>query len=346
MKDLIKLTFYSAYLPTRLFASLRVTILNIMIKNFKKLEELLVKSAKEMGRGCSKVFVAVSGGVDSSLVAAILCKAFGPKNVVGLYRNIKSNEKHKKDVDLLQKKLGFRLIYLGLNDIYDTLLERIKTQFAKNDLAWADENGADAGRIGFTNAYASFKSRLTTPLAGFISKAIDNGNGRIFGTGNGEEDGLLRYFDKYGDGAVDNNILGGLTKAEVRQMAIHVGVPKQIVTKTPSADLEGTGDKHNDESQLTDWAKRMGYDIKISYGAVDGSQEGNIAWAWKEDLKSGVIIGRNSELNRRQLVKKYKNREKAETILFLRDIEKSTRHKVGPIPYAKRETLVKKKLVD
>lgn len=317
-----------------------------MVKNFKKLENLLVESARKMGKNCGKVFVAVSGGVDSSLIAAILCKAFGPKNVVGLYRNIKSNEKHKKDVELLQKKLGFRLIYLDLNGIYDALLKKIRKQFAKNGLAWADENSAAAGKSGFTNAYASFKSRLTTPLAGFISKAADNGNGRIFGTGNGEEDGYLRYFDKYGDGAVDNNLLGGLTKAEVRQMAIHVGVPRRIVTKTPSADLEGTGDKHNDESQLTDWAKRMGYDIKISYGASDGSREGNVAWAWKEDLKNGVINGRGSRLNRQQLIKRYRDREKAETILFLRDIERSTRHKVAPIPSVERRILLNKKLVD
>ncbi len=317
-----------------------------MIKNFQKLEKLLVESAKEMGRGRDKVFVAVSGGVDSSLVAAILCKAFGPKNVVGLYRNIKSNKKHKKDVKLLQKTLGFRLIYLDLNDIYANLLERIKREFKKSAIDWADENSAAADKKGFTNAYASFKSRFTTPLAGFISKAIDNGNGRIFGTGNGEEDGLLRYFDKYGDGAVDNNILGGLTKSEVRQMATHMGVPRRIVTKTASADLEGTGDKHNDESQLTGWAKKMGYDIKISYGANDGSQEGNVAWAWKEDLKSGVITRRSSKLNRQQLIKRYGSREKAETILFLRDIEKSTRHKIAPIPSVKREILLNKNLVD
>jgi NAD+ synthase len=317
-----------------------------MIKNFRKLEQYLVKSAKEMGKGCHKVFVAVSGGIDSSLVAAILCKAFGPKNVVGLYRNIKGDKKHKKDLELLQKTFGFKVIYLDLNNIYTDLLKKIKKEFKKNGLDWADENDAMADKKGLTNAYASFKSRLTTPLAGFISKAIDNGNGRIFGTGNGEEDGLLRYFDKYGDGAVDNNILAGLTKAEVRQLARHMGVPEKIIIKIPSADLEAKGDKHNDESQLTNWAKKMGYNIKISYGAADGSKEGNIAWAWKEDLKNGAITGKNSKLNQQKLMKKYGSREKTEIVLFLRDIERSTRHKVEPIPFVKRGDLVRKGIVD
>lgn len=306
----------------------------------------MVRSAKELGKGCGKVFVAVSGGIDSSLVAAILCGAFGPKNVVGLYRDIKSDKKHEKDVKLLQKTFGFKLIILDLNDIYESVIKKIRKEFKKNKLTWAEENSLAAEKSCFTSAYASLKSRFNTPIAGFISKAIDNGGGRIFGTGNGEEDGLLRYFDKYGDGAVDNNILAGLTKAEVRQLARHMGVPKRIITKLPSADLEAKGDKHNDEGQLTQWAKNLGYNIEISYGTPDGSKEGNIAWAWKEDIGAGVITGKNRNSGRAALIKKYKDTEKVETILFLRDIEKSTRHKVEPIPFVDRKTLMKLRLVD
>lgn len=317
-----------------------------MIKNNKKLAELLIKSSKDLAKGCNKVFVAVSGGIDSATVAAVLCKAFGPGNVVGLYRDIKSDPKHKKDVELLCSVLGFKLIVLDLNNIYDGLRDMIKKEFVANGLSWVDEDDTRAGSSGFTNAYASFKSRLTTPLAGFISKAIDSGRGRIFGTGNGEEDGFLRYFDKYGDGAVDNNILAGLTKAEVRQLARYLGVPERIITKLPSADLEGNGDAHNDESQLTAWAKNLGYDIKMSYGASDGSKEGNIAWAWKEDMKNGVVAGKRSKLGRAKLMKEYKDKEKVETILFLRDVDAATRHKSLPPASIKREVLISKKLVD
>ncbi|HBM45970.1 MAG: NH(3)-dependent NAD(+) synthetase [Parcubacteria group bacterium GW2011_GWF2_38_76] len=317
-----------------------------MIKDFKKTEELLIERARELGKGCKKVFVAVSGGIDSSLVIAILCGAYGPKNVVGMYRDIKSDKKHKKDVELLRNKFGFQLISLDLNDLYDELIKKIKKEFKKNSLGFYDENSVFADDSGFTSAYSSLKSRFTTPLAGFISKAIDGGRGRIFGTGNGEEDGFLRYFDKYGDGAVDNNILAGLNKAEVRQLAHYMGVPERIVIKLPSADLEGKGDRHNDESQLTKWADDLGYKIKISYGASDGSKEGNIAWAWREDIKNGVITGKNSKINIQELTKKYGDMEKVETVLFLRDIEKLTRHKILPIPSVKREDLVNMNLVD
>jgi NAD+ synthase len=317
-----------------------------MIKNFKKLEEVLVLRAREMGKGCSKVFVAVSGGIDSATVAALLCKAYGSENVVGMYRDIKSDKKHQKDVLLLRKKLGLKVIFLDLNDIYDEVVGKIKREFKKNGLKFVEEKSKYAEGLGFTGAYSSMKSRFTTPLAGFIAKAIDGGHGRIFGTGNGEEDGFLRYFDKYGDGAVDNNLLAGLNKAEVRQLARHLGVPEKIITKLPSADLEGNGDKHNDESQLTSWAKKLGYRIKVSYGTSDGQQEGNIAWAWREDMRIGVVTGRNSAMRRTELVKKYGSNEKAEIILFLRDIEKATRHKVLPLPVVGREELIKMGLVD
>ena len=319
-----------------------------MIKDFNKLETLLTDRAKELANGCKKVFVAVSGGVDSSLVAAVLCKAFGPENVVGLHRNVRSNPKHLEDVRSLQSVLGFKLLVVDGNEIYDNLLNQLKKQFNELGLPWAQENTTEAEQLGFTNAYASLKSRLTTPMAGFIAKAVDNGNGRIFGTGNGEEDSILRYFDKYGDGAVDNNILNGLTKGEVKQMAAYMSVPQVIVTKIPSADLEANGDKHNDEGQLTKWAKDMGLDIKISYGSEDGSQEGNIAWAWKEDIKNGVVTGGNKNKTAQEMGNEPFNYSdlQTKTVLFLRAVDKSTKHKVSPIPGLERSVLTNCGAVD
>ena len=317
-----------------------------MIKDFEGLKRLLVEKAREFGRGCEKVFVAISGGIDSALVAAILCEAFGAENVVGMYRDIRSNPKHLMDAKSLSAKFGFRLVFLDGNPIYELILRKIKEQFEALGLSWADEGTPEAEKLGFGGAYESLKSRMTTPLAGFISKAVDSGKGRIFGTGNGEEDGLLRYFDKYGDGAVDNNLLAGLTKAEVRQLARFMGVPIEIVTKAPSADLRGNGDSHNDEDQLSGWARNLGFDIRISYGAADGSSEGNIAWAWKEDLKFGVITGMNSQVEEAELGAVGYSPDQIKTILFLREIEKTTRHKVFPIPCVERGTLVAKGLVD
>jgi NAD+ synthase len=301
-----------------------------MVKDIGKLADYLVAELKKFGRGCKKHFVAVSGGIDSATVAALLCKAFGSENIFGMYRDIESNPKHWKDAQLLQKKFGFELKNFNANPLYKEILRQ--THFWLN------------GQAGFSGACDSLKSCLTTPLADFIAKAIDNGGGRIYGTGNWEEDGLLYYFNKRGDGAVDYNVLGGLTKAEVRQLARHLGVPEKLITKKPSADLQGNGDKHNDESELTALAKRLGYNIKISYGAPDGSSEGLVAWAGKEELKRKVISKprfikiRSTELGYSEA--------QIQTILFLREMKKRNAHKDIGIPRVKREVLFRRGLVD
>lgn len=317
-----------------------------MVKDFEGLKRLLVEKAREFGRGCKKVFVAVSGGIDSALVAAILCEAYGPQNVVGLYRDIRSNPKHLADARTLASKFGFSLVVLDCNPLYDLILRQTKAQFKALGLPWADEGTLEAEKLGFRPAYESLKSRMTTPLAGFIAKAIDSGKGRIFGTGNGEEDGLVRYFDKCGDGAVDNNLLAGLTKAEVRQLARFMGVPEEIIIKKPSADLQANGDEHNDEAQLSGWARELGLDVQISYGAPDGSSEGNIAWVWKEDLKYGVITGVNAQVKEPELAEVGYSDDQIKVILFVREIERTTRHKVSPIPCVNREILMFRGLVD
>lgn len=314
-----------------------------MVKDLISLANYLNEQAKIFGQGCEKVFVAVSGGIDSATVAAILCHAFGPENVIGMYRDIRSNPKHWEDAEMLKNALGFKLMFIDANPMYDEFLYQAKKQFAICGLPWVDENEPEADKSGFTSAYGSLKSRFTTPFAGFISKAIDSGKGRIFGTGNGEEDGILRYFDKFGDGAVDNNLLAGLTKAEVRQLARYLGVPEKLIVKKPSADLEANGDVHNDEDQLSKWAKDMGFDIRISYGAADGSAEGNVAWAWKEDLKHEVISATCGDGFLDRLGYSY---EQKQVIKFLEKIERSTRHKVLNIPYVSRKTLFKMGFVD
>jgi NAD+ synthetase len=322
----------------------------MFLKPISDVVERLVKVLRILGKGCNKVFVSASGGVDSTVVAGLLCEAFGPGNTVVMFRDIYSDEKHLKDVMELQKALRFKFVKIDANEIYDGFLAQCWEQFSQNDLPWSTEGSQEAEKNGFSSAYASLKSRFTTPFAGFISKAIDNGGGRIFGTGNGEEDVFLRYFDKYGDGAVDNNILNGFTKMEVRQLAIWFGekyeaeIFVKIAKKTPSADLHGDGDQHNDEDELSSWAKRMGYDINLSYGDLE--KEGNIAWLMKENLSTGVIIGERSCWTRFGLALEYTS-EEVELILFVREIEKSTRHKENTnIPGLPRNILREEGYVD
>ena len=96
----------------------------------------LVERVRELGKGCRRAFVAGSGGVDSSVVTALLCRAFGPENTVVLYRDIKSDPKHYRDVKALQEALGFRLIYIDANPLYKQFLEQCKDQFISAGLEY------------------------------------------------------------------------------------------------------------------------------------------------------------------------------------------------------------------
>jgi NAD+ synthase len=65
----------------------------------------------------------------------------------------------------------------------------------------------------------------------------------VLGTGNRSE-AMTGYFTKYGDQAVDCNPIGNLYKRQVRQLASHLGVPEDLVTKPPSAEMwEGQTDE-------------------------------------------------------------------------------------------------------
>ncbi len=320
-------------------------------KPIAEIVKYLEKRAKDFGEGCQKVYVSVSGGVDSAVVVAILCRAFGPRNVVAVYRDLRSNPKHLADVEDMQKALGFNLIKLDLNAYYDNVLGQIRKQMLYLGLGWCDEGSNEAKEKGWENGYASFKSRAVVPIAGFLSKAIDEGKGRIYGTGNAEEDLIFRFYDKFGDGAVDNNLLVGLLKVEVRQLALWLAkeykadVFQRIAEKIPSPDLKANGDAHNDEDELSDWARQLGFDLRFSYGDLE--KEGNIAWVVKEDLDRGVVKGKRKHFNEKMLALNLAyTKEQIQLIMFARAIEKSTRHKNLNIPGVTRKELREKNLVD
>ena len=320
-------------------------------QGIKAVVDYLETRARDFAQGCEKVYVSVSGGVDSTVVVTILCRAFGPENVVAVYRDLRSNPKHLMDVENMQKALGFNLLKLNLNDYYDNVLGQLREQMISLGLGWCDEGTDEAKEKGWENGYASFKSRAVVPVAGFLAKVVDRGRGRIFGTGNAEEDLIFRFFDKYGDGAVDNNLLVGLFKVEVRQLALwfakeyEADVFRRIAEKIPSPDLRANGDAHNDEDELSDWARQTGFNIRLSYGNLE--EEGNIAWVTREDFNHGIITGERKTLPVAELAQIFDySEDQIQLVEFARLAEQVTRHKEGNIPGVTRQELRQQNLVD
>jgi NAD+ synthase len=170
--------------------------------------------------GLDGALVALSGGVDSALVAKLAHEALGDK----LYALILPEEgvsdpRDLEDARRLAERLGIGYEIIRINPA----LEGIRRCYPR--IAHDKENEKIA--------WANVKPRVRM----IINYITANLSGRlVLGTGNKTEL-LLGYFTKYGDGGVDILPIGDLYKTQVRQLAGYVGIDKAIVDKTPSAGL-------------------------------------------------------------------------------------------------------------
>ena len=87
----------------------------------------------------------------------------------------------------------------------------------------------------------------------------------------------------------------------------------------------------------------MGYDLDLSYGTLE--EEGNIAWVLKQNLKRGVITGEHEESEKLHRLFGY-TEEQLQLIDVIRRLEKSSRHKVLPLPGLPRQELYRRGFVD
>jgi NAD+ synthase len=162
--------------------------------------------------GAKGVVVGLSGGIDSSVVAALLKKALGD-SVLGLIMPCKSSPEDEEYASLIASHYNLRTEIVSLDVIYDKFLDILPP--------------ADI----ITQSNLKPRLRMIT-LYYFANKL----NYLVAGTGNKSEI-MVGYFTKYGDGAVDILPLGGLLKTQVRELALELGIPKEILNRVPSAGL-------------------------------------------------------------------------------------------------------------
>jgi NAD+ synthase len=164
--------------------------------------------------GMAGVVVGVSGGVDSSLSAALAAKALGPEKVHGFllpYRT--SNPASEQDARTVAGHLGIPHRKIDISPMVDAY--------------FAMEPDADPGRRGNKMA----RERMTILFD--QAKKLD---ALVLGTSNKTEI-LLGYSTVFGDNASSLNPLGDLYKAQVWQLSRYLGLPGAVIDKAPSADL-------------------------------------------------------------------------------------------------------------
>ena len=175
------------------------------------------------GKGCRGV-LGISGGKDSSVVAALLVEALGKENVVGVL--MPNGEQFDIDVsEALVKHLGIKSYVVNIKEAYDSVISEL------------NKSGIELTPQAVTNLPP--RLRMTTVYA--VSQCV---NGRVANTCNLSED-WVGYSTRYGDSAGDFSPLAKLTVQEVKEIGRALGLPDMFVDKVPIDGLCGKTDEDN-----------------------------------------------------------------------------------------------------
>lgn len=177
----------------------------------------------ENGNGCNAV-VGISGGKDSSVVAALCVKALGRDRVVGVL--MPNGEQFDIDVArALCSHLGIRNYTINIKDSFNSVLDEVK------------------GALGEVSEQTrvNLAPRIRMSVLYALSQSV---NGRVANTCNLSED-YVGYATRYGDGAGDFSPLSHFTVAEVKAIGTALGLPDMFVHKIPIDGLCGKTDEDN-----------------------------------------------------------------------------------------------------
>jgi NAD+ synthase len=171
--------------------------------------------------GFRRGVLGLSGGVDSAVSAFLAAEALGKENTIAVMMPYRaSNPKSLEDANAVVAKLGIRSEVIDISPMVDAYCE-----------AWKVTDRVRRGNV---------MARMRMVALYDVSARE---RGLVIGTSNKTEI-MVGYGTLFGDTASAINPIGDLYKTQVWQLAGELGVPKQIIDKTPSADLwEGQSDE-------------------------------------------------------------------------------------------------------
>ena len=200
---------------------------------------------------CNKYILGISGGVDSSLCAALAKNAVGKDRLLCLILPIESHKADEEDALLLAKELDLNYEIVDGTEIFRGYVDTFK------------KLGQDFDRSTLGNLKARIRMSI---LYAYAQKY----NGLVIGTDNADER-YTGYFTKHGDGACDILPIAHLLKGEVVQASKILGISDHLAERVPTASLfEG----QTDETEMGVTYKDL--DRYILGGKVDEAVEKRI----------------------------------------------------------------------
>ena len=182
---------------------------------------------EQNGPGCNAV-IGISGGKDSSIVAGLCVEALGKDRVIGITMP-NGVQKDISDSMKLINHLGIRYFNVNIGETYKALMGEVEKELGNQNIEVSNQTVINMPpRLRMTTLYA-------------VSQSL---NGRVANTCNLSED-WVGYSTRYGDAAGDFSPLGGLTVQEVKAIGKELGLPIDLVEKTPSDGLCGKSDEDN-----------------------------------------------------------------------------------------------------
>ena len=160
--------------------------------------------------------IGISGGIDSTCVAALACKIFGKDKVVGVSLPC-NGQSDMSDVNKVFEHLGVKRIDIDIGDMFNLGINAVENNAIETNMP----------------------ARLRMAMLYGVAQSL---NGAVLNTCNRSED-VVGYATLFGDNAGSYAPIAKLTKTEVKAVASWLGVPDALVSKTPIDGLQPLSDE-------------------------------------------------------------------------------------------------------
>ena len=214
--------------------------------NAKKETEKIIEFIRKyyQDNNLKGAILGISGGKDSAVVAALLVKALGKENVIGVTLPCHSKEEDRIDAKLVSDYYEIKLINFNLTKVFDEFKKEL------TNLALFNEEN-------IKNSDINLKPRLRMATLYYLAalySSLNNQTYLVAGTSNKCEL-FVGYFTKGGDSVHDISLIADYTVEEVIEIGKYLKVPEKVLYKRPNDGLSNQTDEDKLGVKYSDIAK-------------------------------------------------------------------------------------------